>query len=140
MLWIVNEAQYSNTIFNLQVTTLSSLNKIIICLNCSLQRLNCLFIFLDENQRNPNESSKLLNKLGIKYVITHNSKCCIPGIKFLFTIIIDSDKICDVYDNCSENQIYKDINYIIQTSGTTDIQKVVRVGHNCIKSNIICLK
>lgn len=103
----------------------------------SLQRLNYSFCFLDVNQIN---ASELIDKIGIKYIILYNVTCYIPNSKFLFSIVIDLNNVCDVYVCSNDARIYENINYIVQTSGTTNVQKIVRVEHTCIRSNIISLR
>ncbi|KRT86495.1 AMP-binding protein, partial [Oryctes borbonicus] len=112
-------------------------NVLIPSLIISLQQLNCSFLFLDAVQ---SETSWLIGTIGIKYIIAYNIKCNIPGTKFLFSIVVDLEKSCDVYLSDSKAFIHKNINYIVHTSGTTGMQKVVRVENKCIKSNINCLR
>lgn len=103
----------------------------------SLQQLRCCFFFLNTKQT----VSNLLTKLGVKYIIAYNVDCCIPNTEILFSIVINMKNVYDVYvvhDN--DVHTYENINYIVQTSGTTNTQKIVKVEYQSIASNVNCLR
>lgn len=104
----------------------------------SLMRHQCSFIFL--NLQKPNlESTK---KLNIKWMISYRNEDDVK--KFFsgavcYTKMQIQDDVIYIWKINDTDYLYKDIVYIVKTSGTTGKSKFISVEENCIASNIFSL-
>ncbi|KAJ3659027.1 hypothetical protein Zmor_010736 [Zophobas morio] len=97
----------------------------------SLQELQHCFIFLPLDDK---ETLHTIEQLCITWVISfiNNEKC-------VATLTLNEDKLSLEKHCCKQTTTYKDLYYIIKTSGTTGESKYVKVGKESIESNITSL-
>uniref|UniRef100_UPI001939323A beta-alanine-activating enzyme-like n=1 Tax=Styela clava TaxID=7725 RepID=UPI001939323A len=120
-----------------------------------IMKTQCIFAPLDV-KISTDFFTRMINKAGMKYLIVHSRQQKTVEVKFGRFIEINTDfmkyasteiylKHLILFKIAESSQIrgidlnMSNISYIVHTSGTTGVPKIITVPHKCIVSNIVHL-